>query len=70
MWMFAFAIQQAPGQQPATDALGTIGQYGAVGAICVLAIVALFLSIRGWLKEKDQRREDLEKMAGGREKDG
>jgi len=67
--MLLAAVQQAPGQTQATDALGTIGQYGAVGAICVLAIIALYLSIRGWLKEKDGRLADQKAMMEARGKD-
>lgn len=64
----AAVIQQAPGQKQATDALGTIGQYGAVGAFCVLLIIAVVYTIRGWLKEKDNRLTDQKAAAGVLEK--
>lgn len=53
----------APGQKQAEDALSTIAGQGILGALCVLLIVALFLSIKGWLKSKDERLEDQKEMA-------
>jgi uncharacterized protein HemX len=52
----------APGQKQAEDALSTIAGQGILGALCVLLIVALFLSITGWLKSKDERLEDQKEM--------
>lgn len=59
----------APGQKQAENALDSIGQYGAVGSICVLAIIALFLAIRGWLREKDGRLADQRFIVEERRKD-
>lgn len=59
----------APGQKQAENALDSIGQYGAVGSICVLALIALFLAIRGWLREKDGRLADQKAMTEERRKD-
>lgn len=53
----------APGQKQAEDALSTIAGQGILGALCVLLGVALFLSIKGWLKSKDERIEDQKEMA-------
>lgn len=53
----------APGQKPAEDALSNIAGQGILGSLCVLLIVALFLSIKGWLKSKDERLDDQKEMA-------
>lgn len=53
----------APGQKQAEDALSTIAGQGILGALCVLLGVALFLSIKGWLKSKDDRLDDQKEMA-------
>lgn len=54
--------QAVPGQKPAEDALGTIAAQGILGAICVLLVVALFLTIRALLKAKDDRVTDQKAM--------
>jgi len=66
---FLLAAAQAAGQKQTESALGTVLEYGLLGAICVLLIVSLVYSIRGWLREKDNRREDLSQMATAREND-
>ncbi len=53
-----YAVAQIPGQKPAEDALGTIAGQGILGSLCVLLIVALGWTLRGWLKEKDRRFTD------------
>jgi len=52
----------APGQKQAEDALSTIAGQGILGSLCVLLIVALFYSIKGWLKSKDERLDDQKEM--------
>lgn len=54
--------QQIPGQKSAEDALGNIAAQGILGSICVLLVVALFLSIRALLKAKDDRVSDQKSM--------
>lgn len=67
--MFLLASALAPGQDQANSALSNIAEYGILGSFCVLLVIALFIATRGWLQEKDNRREDLSKMATAREKD-
>lgn len=58
------AAQQAPGQKQAEGALSNIAEYGVLGSFCVLLIIAVFLAIRGWLREKDGRLSDQKAMVG------
>lgn len=60
--LFAFGLQNVPGQKPAEDALGNLASHGILGSICVLLAVALFLSIRALLKSKDDRIGDQKAM--------
>ena len=54
----AALVAQVPGQKPAEDALGNIAGQGILGSLCVILIVALVLTIRALLKEKDRRFND------------
>ena len=65
MWAFVTAAPEvvlAPGQKQAEDALTAIASQGILGTLCVLLIIALFYSIRGWLKAKDDRVNDQQIM--------
>lgn len=59
MWVIVGA--EVPGQQ-VDNALTTIASQGILGAVCLLLIVALFYSIKGWLKAKDDRVNDQQIM--------
>ena len=63
--MIAALVQPAPlpGQKQAEDALSTLASQGILGAICVLLAIALYVSIKGWLKTKDDRLADQKEMA-------
>lgn len=69
MPFFLAVAAQATGQKQTESALGTVLEYGLLGAICVLLIISLVYVIRGWLREKDNRREDLSLMTVAREND-
>jgi uncharacterized protein HemX len=56
--MVASTVQQVPGQKPAEDALGNIAAQGILGSLCVVLIVVVGWTLRGWLKEKDKRFTD------------
>lgn len=60
--MFAL-VAQVPGQKQAEDALGNLITQGALGSICVLLIVALVITVRALLAEKDKRIADRDKFA-------
>lgn len=51
------------GQTQATQALDTIAGQGILGSLCVLLIVALFLTLKALLKAKDDRHGDQKAMA-------
>lgn len=59
MTNLALAFQAA---EPTQSALGKIADQGVLGAICVLLIGAVGWTLRGWLKEKDDRRVDQKSM--------
>jgi hypothetical protein len=48
--------------EPAQGALSKIADQGVLGAICVLLITAVGWTLRGWLREKDDRRVDQKSM--------
>lgn len=56
-------LSQVPQQDHVDSALDTILAQGVLGAIAVLLAVAFFVAIRGWLQEKDGRRNDQKEMA-------
>lgn len=58
--MFSEAV---PGQQHVDGALDILLTQGVLGAVCVLLGAALFVAIRGWLREKDARISDRKEMA-------
>ncbi len=62
--------QQIPGQKPAEDALGNIAGQGILGSLCVILIVALVVTIRALLKEKDLRFQDQKALLELAEKHG
>jgi len=51
------------GQSQATQALDTIAGQGILGSLCVLLIIALFLTLKALLKAKDDRHSDQKAMA-------
>ena len=57
------ALQTAPQQDHVDSALNNILAQGVLGSICVLLAVAFFVTMRGWLQEKDGRRNDQKDMA-------
>lgn len=52
-----------PGQPHVDGALDILLTQGVLGALCVLLGAALFVAIRGWLKEKDARIADRKEMS-------
>ena len=45
------------------DAGRNLLEYGALGSMVVILSVALFLSVRGWLRAKDQHMADKDRAA-------
>ncbi len=66
--MTAAAFQEIPGQKQTEGALDTLAGQGVLGSLCVLLIVALFLSVRALLKAKDDRFSDQKLMTEALEK--
>jgi biopolymer transport protein ExbB/TolQ len=61
--MLAQLATGAPSQKHVDGAFDVILAQGLLGAICILLTAALIVSLRGWLKEKDARREDRKEMS-------
>lgn len=61
--MFLLSFQVVPGQKPTEDALSVIASHGILGALCVILIVALFITVRALFKEKDSRFTDQKTMS-------
>ncbi len=51
-----------PGQKQTESALDTIASQGVLGSLCVLLMVALFVTVRALLKAKDDRIHDQRLM--------
>jgi uncharacterized membrane protein YhiD involved in acid resistance len=65
MVMFVTALQigpEIPGQKQSEQALDTLAGQGILGSLCVLLIVALFVTIKALLKAKDDRFADQKLM--------
>lgn len=65
MVMFVTALlmnPEIPGQKQSEEALDTLAGQGILGSLCVLLIVALFVTIRALLKAKDDRFADQKLM--------
>lgn len=61
-------LQDVPGQKQTESALDTLAGQGVLGSLCVLLIVALFLSVKALLKAKDDRFSDQKLMTEALEK--
>lgn len=55
-------MTDVPGQKQAESALDTIAGQGVLGSLCVLLMVALFITIKTLLKAKDDRIQDQKLM--------
>ncbi len=53
---------EIPGQKQSEQALDTLAGQGILGSLCVLLIVALFVTIKALLKAKDDRFADQKLM--------
>lgn len=65
MVMFVTALlmnPEIPGQKQSEEALDTLAGQGILGSLCVLLIVALFVTIKALLKAKDDRFADQKLM--------
>lgn len=59
---------EIPGQKQSEQALDTLAGQGILGSLCVLLIVALFVTIKALLKAKDDRFSDQKLMTEALEK--
>lgn len=55
-------MTDVPGQKQAESALDTIAGQGVLGSLCVLLMVALFITVKTLLKAKDDRIQDQKLM--------
>lgn len=55
-------LQGVPGQKQAETALDNLAGQGILGSLCVIMIVALFVSVRAILRAKDDRIGDQRMM--------
>lgn len=60
--LIACALQVAE-QKPVEESLGNLAKQGILGSICVILIVALYLTVRALLKAKDDRLADQKAMS-------
>lgn len=55
-------LQGVPGQKQAETALDNLAGQGILGSLCVIMIIALFVSVRAILRAKDDRIGDQRLM--------
>jgi uncharacterized membrane protein YhiD involved in acid resistance len=68
MALFATIAPELPGQKQSEEALDNLAGQGILGSLCVLLIVALFVTLRALLKAKDDRFADQRMMTETLEK--